>query len=56
VNEHRARLRDAARELVRLHKQFPELFVRVLPINDEDMQTLRELAELDDEGHDHATE
>jgi hypothetical protein len=44
-------LRDAARDLILLAERCPELFWHVLafPISDEDMQTLRELADFDDE-------
>jgi hypothetical protein len=45
----RARLRDAARDLILLAERCPDLFWHVLPISDEDMQTLRELADFDDE-------
>jgi hypothetical protein len=45
----RARLRDAARDLILLAERCPELFFHVLPISDEDMTTLRELADFDDE-------
>jgi hypothetical protein len=43
------RLRDAARDLILLTERCPELFWHVLPISDEDMTTLRELADFDDE-------
>jgi hypothetical protein len=45
------RLRDAARDLIRLAERCPELFWHVLafPISDEDMQTLIEIADFDDE-------
>jgi hypothetical protein len=39
------RLRDAARDLIRLAERCPELFVRVVPISDEDMQALVEIAD-----------
>jgi hypothetical protein len=45
----RARLRDAARDLILLAERCPDLFFHVLPISDEDMTTLIELADFDDE-------
>jgi hypothetical protein len=39
------RLRDAARDLILLAERCPELFVHVLPISDEDMTTLIEIAD-----------
>ena len=41
-------LRDAARELIRLHMRCPELFEHVLPINDDDLADAIELAEYED--------
>jgi hypothetical protein len=38
-------LRDAARNLLRLHRQCPDLFEHVLPISEEDLATLEEIAE-----------
>jgi hypothetical protein len=47
----RARLRDAARDLILLAERCPELFFHVLPISDEDMTTLIEIADFaEDDG------
>ena len=45
----RRRLALAARELLALTARCPELFVRVVPIDERDMQTLHELAHEDDD-------
>lgn len=37
-------LREAARKLLELAERYPELFRHVLPLSDDDMATLRELA------------
>jgi hypothetical protein len=42
-------LRDAARDLIRLAERCPDLFRRVLPLSDEDMTTLIEIADFTDE-------
>jgi len=38
-------LRDAARKLLELAERYPALFEHVLPLSDDDMATLRELAD-----------
>jgi hypothetical protein len=43
------RLRDAARDLILLAKRCPDLFWHVLPISDEDMTTLIEIADFDED-------
>jgi hypothetical protein len=42
-------LRGVARRLVALKKSAPELFERFMPLCDEDMETLREIAEASEE-------
>jgi hypothetical protein len=42
-------LRDAARNLLRLHRQCPDLFEHVLPISEDDLVTLEEIADDPDE-------
>lgn len=46
--ERRRLLCEAARDLLLLIERCPELFVRVVPIDERDMQTLHELAHDDD--------
>ncbi len=38
-------LREAARKLLELAERYPVLFAHVLPLSDDDMATLRELAD-----------
>jgi hypothetical protein len=38
------RLRDAARCILALHAEFPELFLNVVPIREEDLLQLEEIA------------
>jgi hypothetical protein len=47
--ERRRLLAEAAHELLLLIDRCPELFVRVVPIDEHDMQTLHELAHDDEE-------
>jgi hypothetical protein len=46
--ERRRLLNEAAHELLLLIERCPELFVHVVPIDPQDMQTLHELAYADD--------
>jgi hypothetical protein len=48
-DERRRLLREAARNLIFLVESCPELFTYVLPISQEDIQTLHELAHDDEE-------
>jgi hypothetical protein len=47
--ERRRLLSEAARDLLLLVERCPELFLHVVPIDEQDMQTLHELAHDDEE-------